>query len=136
MAPENLTIGDSVTMDDVTFTVHGARWAESEFVPPASGRGYLAIDISVANGKDDAYIVSSGLAFKLVNSEGRSQEETFNVPPEGTLGGTLAAGRTMRGEVIYDVNESDTSWELIIAPELFETDQAFFTIPAPERKAS
>jgi hypothetical protein len=118
-------------MDNVTFTVHGVRQAKNDFDPPDAGREYLAIDVSAANGKDEAYLVSSFLMFKLQDSEGRAQQAISITDAQGTLDGPVAAGRMMRGELAFDVDASDDAWSLIIQPELFETDQAIFKIEAP-----
>lgn len=127
-----LAIGDSVAIDDVTYTVHGVRWGEP-YDPPPSGMGTLAIDVSIVNKKDDTFSVSRVLMFKLVDKDGRSLELTNITDGNDDMNGDLAAGRTMRGEVPFIVSTSDTSWDLIIQPEILEDDQAIFTIPAPEK---
>lgn len=127
---ENLTIGDSVTIDDVTYTVHGVRWGEP-YDPPSSGMGSLAIDVSLQNNKADTFAVSSVLMFKLVDKDGRSQDITSIKDAKGEVDGGLSAGRTMRGELEFIASMSAVSWDLVIEPEIFETDQAIFTIPAP-----
>jgi hypothetical protein len=49
------------------------------------------------------------------------------VEAEGQLDGELGAGRSLRGELGYDVS-SDGPWELILEPSLFGFGQAIYTI--------
>jgi hypothetical protein len=129
--PMSLTVGDSVTIGQMTFTVHGVRWGSSSFATPTPGQGYLMIDVAIVNNKSEAVNISSFLMFKLVDMDGRAQDWTVFGEPEGTLDGTLGPGRTMRGELGFDVDANQSSWELIIQPDLVETEQVIFMIPGP-----
>ena len=68
------------------------------------------------------------LMLSLYDSEYYSQEMTLLADTKGNFGGELGAGRTLRGEVAYEVDASETDWELIFEPNLFGFGQAIFKL--------
>lgn len=131
--PSVLGVGDTVEFENTSITLHGVRFSEgNDFSSPEEGTRWLVIDASITNHGDEPHQVSSLLDFNLIDPEHRSVDTVNTGDEQGSLDGTLAPGRTMRGETSFVVAEGDSSWELIYEPDLFGQDQAIFVIDASD----
>ncbi|ALA52199.1 DUF4352 domain-containing protein [Shouchella clausii] len=120
-------IGDEVNFNDLSITVNSVDFSEgSEWEQPSKDK-YAYIDITVVNNGDEDYTLSSLMQFELVTNEGRSQDITIVSDQDGELDGTIGAGRTMAGQVVFDVSEADY-YELIFE-EILLSGQAIWEIP-------
>jgi hypothetical protein len=127
---DGLGVGDSITMGDLEHVLHGARFAEGdEFMSPDEGERWLILDVELTNSGDGSEAISSIVMWTLLNEENRSQDFSLGavMEGEGQLDGELGAGRSLRGELGYDV-ASDGPWELIFEPSFFGFGQAIYTI--------
>jgi hypothetical protein len=124
---EGYSIGETISMGDLEHTFHGARFAEGdEFMEPEEGSRWLVVDVEVENQGDDSEAMSSLIMWSLVDSENRSVDVTITGEEQGSLDGELGAGRSMRGEIAYDVDEDEADWELIFEPQLFGFGQGIY----------
>jgi hypothetical protein len=127
---DGLGVGDSITMGDLEHVLHGARFAEGdEFMSPEEGQRWLVLDVELTNSGEESELISSLAMWTLLNEENRSQSISVGAMTEtdGQLDGELGAGRSLRGELGYDVS-SDGPWELIFEPAFFGFGQAIYTI--------
>jgi hypothetical protein len=127
---DGLGVGDSIAMGDLEHVLHGARFAEGdEFMSPDEGERWLVLDVELTNSGDSSEAVSSIAMWTLLNEENRSQDFSIGalMDADGQLDGELGAGRSLRGELGYDVS-TDGPWELIFGPSLFGFGQAIYTI--------
>ncbi|WP_350344581.1 DUF4352 domain-containing protein [Proteinivorax tanatarense] len=126
---ETFAIGDSVEIADVVFTVHSARWDDGDdFFGPEDGEKWLVLDCSIDNETDESEQISSLLMFELVDEDNYKRDLELLADTKGSLDGELGAGRSMRGEIAFSVDEGQSKWELIFAPNVFGTGQAIFEI--------
>ena len=72
--------------------------------------------------------------FSLYDSEFYSKEMAMFAETKGSLDGELGAGRTMRGEVAFEVGAAETEWEFIFEPNIFGFGQAIYKITAQDIK--
>lgn len=68
--------------------------------------------------------VSSLLMFKLEDNEGYARDLALGADLKGQMDGELGAGRKMRGELAYEVEEANTEWDFIFEPNVFGFGQA------------
>lgn len=127
----NIAIGETVAMGELEHTLHSARFdAGNEFSTPEDGTRWLVIDVELTNNSDESEAISSMMMWTLNDSENRSAEMSIMADTQGSLDGELGAGRSMRGEIAYEVGADETSWELLFSPEVFGFGQAIYDIPA------
>ena len=126
---EGFTIGDRVRMGDLVIQLHAARWDEGdEFFGPDEGKRWLVLDIEIENEADSGTTISSILMFDLVDQENRSRDVAYMADTVGSLDGELGAGRAMRGDLAWEVDDGQSEWEFIFSPEVFGFGQAIFDI--------
>lgn len=122
-------VGDTVTMGDLEFTLNSVRFdGGGEYSKPDEGKKWLVVDCTVTNNGAEPTSISSMLMLSLYDSEHYSQKMTLLAETKGNFDGELGAGRTLRGEVAYEVDASETDWELIFEPNLFGFGQAIFKL--------
>ena len=127
---DGLGVGDSIAMGDLEHVLHGVRFAEGdEFMSPDEGERWLVLDVELTNSSDESQLISSIAMWTLLNEENRSQDFSIGALMEGDgqLDGELGAGRSLRGELGYDVS-SDGPWELIFSPSIFGFGQAIYVV--------
>lgn len=122
--PTVFAIGDAIQMGDIKLTINGARIVKDDLVKPDGGKLILAVDATVENVGTEPAAVSSMMQFKLVDSDGYSQTFGFTTKGKGQLDGELAAGRKMRGELVWYVDPKAKGLELTYDPSLIGTGQA------------
>lgn len=132
-APETFKVGDTVEIGDVAVKINEVyKHPGSEFDVPTKD-AILVFDVSVTNTGTEPYAISSLMSFTL-NADGRSQDIYLLSEQNGQLDGDIAAGKTMSGELAYDVTETD-SYELIFTDDPFsDAGQATFEIPSSDIK--
>ncbi len=128
-ANETFYLGDTVKMGDLIFTLNSIRWDQgSEFMKPDPGEKWIVFDCTIENAGDSATNISSLAMFSLYDEEHYSCSMTIFADTKGSLDGELGAGRKMRGEIAFDVEEGQSKWEFIFKPEMFGFGQAIFEI--------
>lgn len=126
---KTFSIGESVKMGDLVFTLNSARWdTGNEFLSPEEGERWLALDCTITNNSDKSTTISSMLMFKLYDEENYSCDQEITANTKGSLDGELGAGRKMSGEVAYSVKDTHTNWEFIFEPSVFGFGQAIFKV--------
>ena len=110
-------IGDTIQAGDHIFTVNSVREDKgSEFIKPKDGNIYYIIDVTVDNKTDKSINVSSIMMFKLFDSEGYNYNITIGPETKGSVDGEIAAGRKLRGELIFEIPAASKGLELEIDP--------------------
>lgn len=121
---ETFKIGDSVKAGNLVFTVNSTRTDEgNEFIKPAEGKIYYIVDVTVENTGDESEVVSSLMMFKLFDADGYNYSVTFGPETKGSVDGEVAAGRKIRGELVFEIPEEATGLELQIDPTVFGSGQ-------------
>lgn len=128
---ETFKVGETVKMGDLEFTVNGIRIDEGDdFNKPEEGNVFLIIDATIKNTGQDSNALSSLIMFKLYDSEFYEKDMSIFADTKGSLDGELGAGRTMRGEIAFEVGKDETEWEFIFEPNVFGFGQAIYELKA------
>lgn len=131
-------IGDNIVFDDLQFTVKGVRTStgDDKWNIPAEGNLYIYIDVTVENIGDEDVTVSSLMIFTLYDKEGYEADIAFVTDAKGNLDGSLAPGRKMSGEIIYQIPKDTKEFELEIKPDFLGSDAAYIPITIQEKEDS
>lgn len=127
---ENLKIGDTAQIHHVEVTLHGARTLRSG---EDENKQYVFIDVSIKNMREQAYELNLH-KFTLVDRNFYSYDFVLHEEQKGVLGGRIASGRTVRGEIAFYV-PIDDEYELIFTDHL-RTGQAIWTVKIEGEKYS
>lgn len=126
---ETFKVGETVKMGDLEFTVNEVRTDEGgEWNKPEEGNVFLIIDATIVNAGEESETLSSLIMFKLYDSEFYEKDMSIFADTKGSLGGELGAGRTMRGEIAFEVGKDETEWEFIFEPNVFGFGQAIYEL--------
>src|SRR5699024_2147273 len=69
---------------------------------------FLVANLTVENTTDEEKLISSLIYFELKDDEGYSYSATFLIEgTKGQLDGSIPAGDKLRGEIVFDVSDSD-----------------------------
>lgn len=129
VSQENFKMGESVKLDNLEITVNNVDLAKgNSFAEPKEGNKFIAVDVTLVNEGDKPENISSLLMFKLYGEDSYEKEESIFVETKGNLNGELAPGRTMRGQLAYEVGAEETKWELIFETDLLKKGQAIFDV--------
>lgn len=130
---EKFNVGDTVKMGDLHFTLKGVRFSKGdEYWKPEKGKKWIVFDCTLENVGSESESISSLMMFNVYDPEGYQQDIAFPDDLKGSLDGELGAGRKMSGEVAFEVDAEETSWEFIFEPNVFGFGQAIFDISVDE----
>jgi len=132
-AEQQLKVGETVNFDGLKITLNEARVEPGgDFDEPQNDK-FVVVNLTAENTTDEEQVISSLMNVELRDSDGYSYNTTILV--EGTKGqfdGTIEAGGKLRGEIPFDVSESDT-YELHFS-DLFKSGKAIWVIPSSDLK--
>lgn len=106
---EELGIGDTINFDGLHITVNDAyitRAEDDEFVEPMNDY-FVVVDVTIENTTDESAAISSLMQISMLDANGYSQDMDIMLKTKGQLDGEISAGRTLAGEVAFDVNDSE-----------------------------
>lgn len=127
---KELGIGDSVTFDGLELTLNSVAADQgNDFETPQEDK-YLIVDMTVKNTTEESKTVSSIMNLSLKDTEGYKYDMALYSGIKSQLDGEVAPGDTLRGQIAFDVPESET-YELLF-DDPFTSGQAVWTIPAGE----
>lgn len=123
---ETFKVGDTVKFDGLNVTLSKVRESKGdEFMDPQNDK-FLVIQLEIENTTDKAQTVSSMLQMNLVDKEGVSMDYSITGDEKGKLDGEIGPGRKMKGEIAFDVTESE--YYEFIFEDPFTTGQAIWKI--------
>lgn len=124
---EELSVGDTVKFDGMEITLNEARIEEGGDFDEPSEDQFVVANLTIENKTDEEQAISSIMNIELKDDEGYSYNTTFLTEgTKGQLDGEIEPGGTMRGEIPFDVAESDT-YELHFS-DPFKSGKAIWTI--------
>ncbi len=105
---DDLGVGDAVNFNGLHVTVNEVRKYEGDgdWETPENDFFFI-LDVSIENTTDEGANISTMMQMDLVDPDGYSQEMDIFVDTKGSLDGEVGAGRTMAGEISFDVEEAD-----------------------------
>jgi hypothetical protein len=112
------TIGEAAnTPDGYTVMLNKVYTSPGdEFNTPQPGNQYLVVDVSVKNTTGSNQLMASS-QFTLTDNTGQRFDDTIASLPNvhAYVGGTLSNGKTMRGQLVYEVPKGNHPYELAFA---------------------
>lgn len=123
---EVFAVGDTVQFDDLNITLTGARVVKDDFLEPEYDK-YVAIELEIENTSDESATISTMLNMSLMTADGYTMNQAM-VSGKGSLDGEVGPGRKLKGEIVFDVENSD--YYEFIFEDPFTTGQAIWKIEA------
>jgi hypothetical protein len=120
--PRIYAAGEKARVGDFNVTVNSSRTSTgtNEFLMPKQGQVYLLVDVTVENMATQAQSVSSMLFCKLQDSDAYAYGAGLaGGEGKGSIDGTLAAGRAIRGEVGFEIPATSKGLQLVFTPLSF-----------------
>lgn len=125
---KTLAVGEGVNFDDMQVTLNSVETSEgSDWETPEEDK-YLILDLTVVNNSDEEKTISSLMNFSLKDAESYSYDITIFTEIKSQLDGTIGAGDTLRGQLAFDVPNSD-EYQLIFE-DPFTSGQAIWVFNA------
>lgn len=127
---ESLTVGDTVNFDGLEITLNEAYTSSgSDWETPENDQ-YVILDLTIENTTDETANVSTLLQMSMQDEASYNYDIALYTETKGSLDGEVGAGRDMRGEVAFDVDQSGV-YEFIFE-DPFASGQAIWTIEGIE----
>lgn len=128
---QSLKIGESVNFDGLIITLNEARIEPGgEFDNPDNDQ-FLVVNLTAENTTDTEQTVSSVMNVELKDAEGYSYNTTIMLEGvKAQFDGSVEAGGKLRGEIPFDVPNSDEYSLSFSNP--FKSGKAIWVIPASE----
>lgn len=125
---EDLSVGTTIDFDGLNVALKKAYKydGDPDALEEPENDYFIILDVSIENTTDESANISSMLQMSLLDQDSYSQEMGIMVDTKGSLNGEIGAGRTMAGEVAFDVVESDF-YEFIFE-DPFTSGQAIWKI--------
>ncbi|MFB4164909.1 DUF4352 domain-containing protein [Alteribacillus sp. JSM 102045] len=107
-APENETygLGDAVNFDDTTITLTNVRYTSDEFSDPENDH-FIAIELDIENNGEESADISTMLNMSLLSANAYEQDQTVMGDSKGNLDSEIGPGRNLKGEVVFDAEDSE-----------------------------
>jgi|SRR5699024_1705496 len=128
---EKLAVGDTVSFDDMEITLNEARIEEGgEFDEPEEDQ-FVVANLTIKNKTEEEQTVSSIMNIELKDDDGYGYTTTILTEGiKGQLDGSIEPGGDMRGEIPFDVSESE-NYELHFS-DPFKSGKAIWNISSEE----
>lgn len=126
---KHFKVGDQVKVGTTYIvTVNSAKTNQGDdVIQPKSGDTFLIVDVSLKNVSSQEQDVSSLLMFTLKDATGQKYDETITdgaTPPDGQL----AAGDVLRGQLSYEVPQSQHSFTLAFQADITSSGQTIWDL--------
>lgn len=124
----SFNLNEPAIFEDVHYTVTNVEYSKgSKYDTPAEGKNYVIVTLKIEN-KSDKKISYNTYDWKMINSQGQEDDETFTTINNDTSlnSGDLAAGGTKTGTLVYEESKDETSLKLLYyANSLFDENSTF-----------
>jgi len=117
---QKLTVGQTGKTGDFEATLNAVTdpyASTNQFVQPAAGTRFVAVDVTMRNVSNDQQPVSSALSFELTDSTGQKYNETF-APGLTAIDGLVPPNDQRRGTMVYQVPLTATGLELRVRGDI------------------
>lgn len=132
-APANSTfkVGDVVRKGTLEATVLSSApfTSTNQFVKPAAGNKFVAVELQVKNTGTKSAALSSLLQFKLRDSSNAQYDVAFTIGKDPKFPeGELSAGTTNRGFVTFEVPQAATGLQFVFDANVFGGGRITWTL--------
>jgi len=117
----SVDIGKPIKLGKYQFTVNGVREsAGDEISKPKQGQKFLMIDATVENQGEKREAISSITLFTLSDSNNKKYERVITTDAKGSLDSNLDPGKSLKGEIAFEVPKDAKNLQLIVRGDLVE----------------
>lgn len=125
-------VGDTAESDDVEVTLVSAEEnAGADYITPADGSVFVALEFEIVNNSQQDISVSSLASFEAYcddYSVSQSLTGATLYDDKGTLDGSVAAGKRLSGAIVYEVPADWQQLEVAFAPSVWVDRSVTFTV--------
>jgi hypothetical protein len=111
--------------DVLLHTVEDPYVPSNEFERPSEGHRYVAVEVEVSNSSDEAQPMSTLLGAEVMDSASRAWNIALAGLDRPQLDGTVAAGESRRGWIVFEVAQDSTGLRLRLKGNLTATGSLF-----------
>lgn len=115
------TVGDIIEADKelkITILSAGEYTSDNQFIQPADGKIFYKVDLEMENTSEKDTTVSSMIGFEAYE-DGYSISETYASGVENGLDGSLAAGKKIKGSLVYEISKDWKELEVQYKPNVW-----------------
>lgn len=121
------SMNETATYKGVEYTVTNVEYSDgSEWDNPPEGKKFVIVTIKIDN-KSDKKISYNALDYKMLNSQGQEDDETFTTINNDTSlnSGDLAPGGSKTGTLVFEEDANETSLKLEYYPSMLDDNAKF-----------
>lgn len=122
-------VGDVVKLGERELVVNSAKRTTSlgQFQQAKSGKEFVVVNVTIRNnGKDE--VSYNPFDFKLQDSNGAQESQTFGVLDDALNSGTLASGGKVTGSIPFEAPKGDKGLNLLFQPSFWSKDRIIVTL--------
>lgn len=123
-------INETAKFKNVNYTVTNVKYSDgNDFDKPAEGKTYVIVTLKIEN-KSDSKISYNTFDWKMINSQGQEDSETFTTVDNDTSlnSGDLAPGGSKTGTLVFEQPKEETSLKLLYYANSFWDENSAFEI--------
>lgn len=126
---EEFGIGETIEYDGMEITLKSVRTESGGGFHTPSNDKFIVADVAIENNSEEERIVSTFFNIDLEDDSGYKYKSMIALDGvEENIDGSMTTGENLRGEIPFDVSESDFYQLTYIDP--FKTGKAVWTIQA------
>jgi hypothetical protein len=123
-APQAHKPGEAIDLTGVKFTVNGVRFSATQGDKKAKdGTTYMIVDLTVENGRKDAFQSRGMVQFQVSTAEGFAFDRTTLPGLKGNLDAEIAPGSKLNGELAFTVPKDSKQLKISYTPDVLKPDQ-------------
>jgi hypothetical protein len=117
-------VGEVIKLGDREFIVNNVKRTQSigQYQSAKSGKEYVIVNVTITN-KGTGEVTYNPFDFKIQNSDGAQENQTFAVLDDSLNAGTLVAGGKVTGSIPFEVKASDPGLKLIFQPSFWTSEK-------------
>lgn len=127
-AKTTFNVNETAVYEGVNYTVTNVEYSNGdEWDKPSSGKQYVIVTVKIEN-KSDSKISYNTYDWKMINSQGQEDEESFStIDSDTNLGsGDLAVDGTKIGTIVFEEPTDESSLKLqYYSNSLFDENSTF-----------
>lgn len=124
---DQVKVGSTWVVTVNSAALHGA----TDIDQPQAGNTYLILDITFKNVSSQEQDLSSIAQLSLKDATGQTYNETVTSFQTGTPDGKVEVGGLLRGQVVYEVPQSQHTFTLAFQASIVSSGQTIWDITVP-----
>lgn len=122
--PTEFKVGDVIKMGEREFIVNSAKRMSQigQYQSAKAGKEYIVVNVTIRNG-GTSEISYNPFDFKVQNSNGAQEDQSFAVLDDPLRSGTLIGGGNVTGSIPFEVTQGDTNIKLIFQPSVWSKEK-------------